>query len=100
MKHKLQIFIEYKIKSDFVEQYEAFMQNLIVTLPEFGVNKIEWYSSSENDFHYIEMYEVPSESYYFALKRLRDNIHPNSMFSSFKTFLTGHTHYWVFKKAI
>ena len=98
MSQKLKIVVEYSVKKDSIVQYEDLMKNIIPILPEYGFNNIEWFSYDENH-RYVEIYEVPSESHFFALKKLRNNMHSNSMFSSLKIFLNGTINYWVFKNA-
>ncbi|WP_102347641.1 hypothetical protein [Bacillus sp. Marseille-P3661] len=99
MSKKLKVVVEYSVKSESVDQYEHLMKSIIHILPNYGFKKIEWFSCSDDNHRYVEIYEVPSESHYYALKKLRNNMHSNSMFSSLKIFLNGKINYWVIKKA-
>ncbi|MCA1032638.1 hypothetical protein LCL95_16630 [Bacillus timonensis] len=71
MSNGVQVYMEYPIKGAFLHQYEATMENVHQCMRELGVEKIEWYASPHYHNRYIEVFYVPTESHFFALKKLR-----------------------------
>lgn len=97
MSKDLQIFIEYNVKSSFHNEYEKLMENVITLLSEFGAENIEWYSDSK--MRYIEIFRVPTEAHFYALKRLRASKHHN-VFRNFDELVEGGRdtiNYWALK---
>ncbi|MFD1739693.1 hypothetical protein ACFSCX_24725 [Bacillus salitolerans] len=66
----VRIFIEYKVKSSHVHQYEQQMKNVLSFLPTFGADQINWFHE-ERDSKYIESFLLPTISHYVALKKIR-----------------------------
>lgn len=88
MSKGLQIFIEYPIRKNAIKQYEETMKNVLCLLPEFGAVHIQWYLSTIKSNHYVETFYVPTESHFFALKRLRKEKQHN-VFGVFEQFVEG-----------
>lgn len=84
----LQIFIEYKVKEAKVEKYEEVMKEILGKLPQYSAEKIQWFSSTDQPFLYVEMFQVPNVAHYQALKKLRkSHVHP--IFSQLDDFIEG-----------
>ncbi|GAE31136.1 hypothetical protein [Alkalihalobacillus hemicellulosilyticus] len=86
MTKPLQIFMEYKIIPQKIKEYEAAMEMVLTTLPNYDVSEIEWFVAEDQPYLYVEMFEVPTVSHYQALKKLRQSTeHP--VFSSIVPFI-------------
>ena len=97
MSREIQIFIEYNIKSSVHYEYEKLMQNVIPMLSEFGAEKIEWYLASKQ--RYIEIFRVPTEAHFYALKKLRTSKH-HTIFKNFDELVEGGSEtikYWALR---
>lgn len=101
MSNSFQVFIEYEIKKTFNHQYEQLMQNVISLLSEFGAEKIEWYSFDNQTNKYIEVFQVPTEAHFYALKKIRTSKH-HAIFTHFENLVEGggaSIQYWALKKS-
>lgn len=99
MAREIQIFIEYKVRTEKTEQYEKVMNHILSLLPEFGANQIQWFLSTNHSNHYIEMFRVPTEAHYFALKKLR-TMKNHQTFGLLDHFVDGGVNsiqYWALK---
>lgn len=100
MTKPLQIFMEYKIIPQKIKEYEAAMEMVLTTLPNYDVSEIEWFVAEDQPYLYVEMFEVPTVSHYQALKKLRQSTeHP--VFSSIVPFIEGgekKIHCWAFQR--
>ncbi|WNF36727.1 hypothetical protein RJD24_20395 [Bacillaceae bacterium IKA-2] len=84
----LQIFIEYKVKEIEVEKYKELMEEISEKLPQYSAENIQWFRATDQPFLYVEMFQVPNEAYYHALKKLRkSNDHPT--FSKLDKLIEG-----------
>jgi hypothetical protein len=88
MSNGFQVFIEYKVKKTFNHQYEQLMQNVISLLSEFGAERIEWYSFGHQSNKYIEVFLVPTEAHFYALKKIRTSKH-HDIFTHFENYVEG-----------
>ncbi len=101
MSNSFQVFIEYEVKKTFNHQYEQLMKNVISLLSEFGAERIEWYSSIHQTNKYIEVFQVPTEAHFYALKKIRTS-KSHEIFTHFENFVEGggaSIQYWALKKS-
>ncbi|WP_062052158.1 hypothetical protein [Bacillus sp. JCM 19034] len=100
MTKPLQIFMEYKIISHKIKEYEEAMELILETLPQYDVSNIEWFVAEDQPYLYVEMFHVPTVSHYKALKELRQSTdHP--VFSSIVPYIEGGVekiHCWAFQR--
>lgn len=100
MTKPLQIFMEYQVSAENIEAYERVMKSIIDALPEYGASSIQWYVAEDQPNLYVEMYEVPTSSHYYALKKLRQSSeHP--LFGQITPYIEGGTtkiHCWAFQR--
>ncbi|MBM7097741.1 hypothetical protein JSY36_18555 [Bacillus sp. H-16] len=98
MNRKLQIFLEYKVKEDRLEEYEELMKDVLPALSEYGAKDVDWYEAADQKTLYVEMFTMPTMSHYHALKKLRcTNEHP--LFSKLDHVVEGgirKVHCWAF----
>ncbi|WP_456272049.1 hypothetical protein [Bacillus sp. AK031] len=71
MKHSLQMYIQYEIKESSIEHYEQLIQSILHTLPYYDAFNIQWQSVPEKPNQFTEVFTLPTESHYHALKKLR-----------------------------
>ncbi|WP_078381755.1 hypothetical protein [Sutcliffiella halmapala] len=72
---RLHIFIEYPIKDNVIQKYEQTMKHVLNIMKEIGAKEIKWTKTSykKGITYYTESFFLPSESHYFALKKLRSS---------------------------
>ncbi|WP_096201673.1 hypothetical protein [Bacillus sp. FJAT-45350] len=102
MSNYLQIFMEYKVKQENIQDYEKAMEEILKELPEFGASNIQWFVATDQDDLYVEMFEVPTDSHYHALKKLRQ-CNDHHIFSKIAPMVEGgceKIHCWAFKKKV
>lgn len=100
MTKALQIFMEYKVNEHYLNEYEQAMERVLEELPQFGATNIQWFVSEEQPFLYVEMYEVPTQSHYHVLKKLRKST-DHHIFGKIAEFIDGGTdkiHCWAFQR--
>ncbi|MFC4319879.1 hypothetical protein [Litchfieldia salsa] len=100
MINNVSVHIEYKVKSTDTYRYEMIMENVLDLLTEFGAKKVQWFVSSRENNVYIEKFELPTESHYYALKRLRVS-NERITFSELNQCLEGgiqNISFWALKK--
>ncbi|MCM3762235.1 hypothetical protein M3212_15790 [Alkalihalobacillus oceani] len=100
MTKPLQIFMEYKVKEAEIESYEAAMKEVIQALPEYGASRIEWFVAEDQPHLYVEMFEVPTQSHYHVLKKLRRS-EEHSLFRTIVPYIEGgaeNIHCWAFQR--
>lgn len=101
MNQHLQIFIEYKVREEDVLSYEREMNNIISILPQFGAKDIQWFTETSSVYRYVEMYEVPTHSHHYALKKLRLS-KEHAVFSKIQEYIDGgfdSIEYWALKSS-
>lgn len=99
MSQSLQIFIEYKVKESRVNEYEAIMKAILDTLPEFGASDVQWFVADDQPHLYVEMFKVPTQAHYIALKKLRQS-DEHHLFGRIAPLIEGgceKIHCWAFK---
>ncbi|WP_088103143.1 MFS transporter [Halalkalibacter urbisdiaboli] len=100
MTKALQIFMEYKVIEQKINEYEQAMERVLTELPEFGATNIQWFVSEEQPFLYVEMYEVPTFAHYHALKKLRRS-EEHHIFGEIAAYIDGgieKIHCWAFQR--
>jgi hypothetical protein len=85
MNSKIQMIIQYEINESFVQQYKDAMKKVMKNLPSFEANHIQL--SSANNL-VTETFLLPTESHYFALKKLRTSKN-HSLFGCLDPFIKG-----------
>lgn len=99
MLQSLHIFMEYKIKKEKISEYELAMKHIMMELREYEASDIQWFEATDQPNLYVEMFKVPTESHYNALKKLRQTSE-NSIFSKIHHMVEGgpsKIHCWAFK---
>lgn len=71
MKNSLQMYIQYEIKESSVEQYQSLMKNILQTLPAYDAFDIQWENSPGKPNSFTEVFTLPTESHYHALRKMR-----------------------------
>jgi hypothetical protein len=71
MNHSLQMYIQYEIKETSIELYQQLMKDILETLKAYDAIDIQWMPSSGSQTTFVEVITLPTESHYFALKKLR-----------------------------
>ncbi|WP_017728958.1 MFS transporter [Halalkalibacterium ligniniphilum] len=100
MPQPLQIFMEYKIEEQKIDEYEREMERILATLQEFGASNIQWFVAADQPHLYVEMFEVPTASHYHAIKKLRQS-EEHRVFGSITPMIKGgakQIHCWAFEK--
>ncbi|WP_246056208.1 hypothetical protein [Alteribacter natronophilus] len=95
----LQIFLEYKVKSDRTDEYETFMADLLPALAEYGAEETDWYEAADQPGLYVEMFRLPTMSHYHAMKKLRCTEREHPLFSKLEDYVEGglrKVHCWAF----
>ncbi|GAA0341603.1 hypothetical protein GCM10008967_34970 [Bacillus carboniphilus] len=67
----VQMLFQYQIKEHFHVQYKEIMNDMIQTMQSYGASLALWDEHEKNKF--IEVYSVPTEAYYYALKKKRQS---------------------------
>lgn len=100
MNNKLTVFIEYKIKSDTIEPYEAHMENVIKELKKDGAYTVSWMKAIDQDLLYVESFDVADEAAYQYIKESRlSGDHP--VYGKLDNMINGglpKLHCWAFQK--
>jgi DNA-binding GntR family transcriptional regulator len=100
MNNGVSVHIEYHVKSTDVYRYESLMESVLDLLTEFGARRIQWFVSSRANNVYVERFELPTESHYYALKRLRIS-NEHGTFNELHQCLDGgirNISFWALKK--
>ncbi|KHF41289.1 hypothetical protein [Halalkalibacter okhensis] len=98
MTKPLQIFMEYKVNKEYINEYEQAMKEIIEVLPDYEATNISWYVADDQPHLYVEMFEVPTTSHYQALKKLRRS-NEHAIFSKMVPLIEGGAekiHCWAF----
>lgn len=78
----LQIFKE-KISGD-----EQWMDKLLQALPLYDAIETQWFVAEKEPHLYVEMFKLPAQSHYVALKKVRQSkVHP--LFEKLVGFVEG-----------
>ncbi|MBM6616461.1 hypothetical protein [Bacillus suaedaesalsae] len=82
----IKIFIEYKVKESFIQQYEEQMEKVLDSLPSFGARQIEWFQNGKQ--HYIETFSLPTISHFVAFRKMRGE-KLNQIYGCLDQFMEG-----------
>jgi hypothetical protein len=85
MKTQIQMVIHYEVNEKSYRQYKKVIHQILTNLPSFEANDIQ-INESENKV--IETYLLPTESHYYALKKLRKS-KSHSIFGCLDPFIKG-----------
>lgn len=96
----LQIFMEYKVKKDKINEYERVMEEIIDALREYGAINVQWFVAYDQPHLYVEMFQLPTHEDYIKLKAMRKSRdHP--IFGKLAELVEGHEekiHCWAFQE--
>ncbi|WP_158738416.1 hypothetical protein [Alteribacillus sp. YIM 98480] len=71
MDEKLHIFMEYKIIPEQEQNYTRIMKEIAQVLPNYEVEKFQWFSAADQQCLFVEIFEVPTLSHYHTLRKWR-----------------------------
>lgn len=80
--------IHYEVKEKFYQQYKDTIQHILSNLPSFEAVEIKL---NESQNKVIETFLLPTESHYYALKKLRKSKN-HSLFGCLDPFIKGGLH--------
>lgn len=98
MSQYLQIFMEYKIRPEKIAEYERLMEQVIKNLPEYGAYDIQWFIADDQPHLYVEMFKLPTQSHFMALKKIRQS-ETHHLFGKIAQMVEGgceKIHCWAF----
>ncbi len=98
MNDKMQIFLEYKVKDDCTEQYEALMKEILPALKNYEATDVDWYEAADQKNLYVEMFQLPTMSHYHGMKKMRCTLE-HQLFSKLDSVVVGgieKVHCWAF----
>jgi hypothetical protein len=82
---QIKMVIHYEVHENFSHQYRNAIRHILSQLPTFEANQIKL-SESQNQI--IETFLLPTESHYFALKKLRKSKN-HFLFGRLDPFIKG-----------
>ncbi|MHC0039097.1 hypothetical protein [Pseudoneobacillus sp. C159] len=85
MNSQIKMVIHYEVNENFRHQYKNAISHILSQLPTFEANQIKL-SESQNQI--IETFLLPTESHYFALKKLRKSKN-HSLFGLLDLYIKG-----------
>ncbi|GLB59858.1 hypothetical protein [Cytobacillus sp. NCCP-133] len=88
MKQNVQMIVQYEVKGCSLSQYQAVMDKIIEMLPSYDAADIKVSQYAAGSYKIIESFNVPTESHYFALKKLRKSAKHN-VFGSLDPIISG-----------
>lgn len=77
MSNGVKIFLEYRVKKGYDQLYYDAMADITYQLAVYEAEQIEWFLISPSSNRYRETFYVPTESHYYALKKLRKTKYHN-----------------------
>jgi hypothetical protein len=97
---EITVFMEYKIKTEFVEKYKTLMNSISRKLNTDGAGDVQWYRAADQDSLYVEYFKTKNYNDYISLKeaRLQKNV---PVYSDLHEMIEGGTaklHCWAFIK--
>lgn len=99
MNKQLQIFLEYKIDKKKRVSYEQDMKQVLNVMSELEANNIQWFVHATQSDQYVEMFRVPTESHYYALKKIRSSL-DHQVFGVLDDYIDGglnNINYWALR---
>ncbi|SDN32125.1 hypothetical protein SAMN04488137_4089 [Fictibacillus solisalsi] len=100
MNDKITVFIEYKVNSDRVGQYEKYMKKVLAALKKDGVSTPVWMKAIDQDFLYVECFDVSDPQAYISIKEKRLST-DHSVYGALEQMISGglsKLHCWAFQK--
>ncbi|PWW25430.1 hypothetical protein DFO73_11328 [Cytobacillus oceanisediminis] len=88
MKQNVQMIVQYEVKNTSFSQYQEVISKVIDMLPSYDAAEINISHYAADSYKIIESFIVPTESHYFALKKLRKSKKHN-VFGSLDPFISG-----------
>ncbi|MDE3838020.1 hypothetical protein C0966_01195 [Bacillus methanolicus] len=88
MKNQLQMIVYYEVKDSYFSQYKEAMDHIVALLPSFGAAEIKWRQIDSEPYRIVESFLLPTESHYFALKKLRKSKY-HTVFGCLDRFISG-----------
>ncbi|HYK74921.1 MAG TPA: hypothetical protein VEV44_17645 [Pseudoneobacillus sp.] len=85
MKSEIQMVIEYEIVESSYQQYKEVIYHILSKLPSFEAEQIQ---INETNHKVIETFFLPTESHYYALKKLRKS-KSHALFGGLDPYIKG-----------
>lgn len=85
MNSQIQMVIQYEVNETSYQQYKEVLHHILSNLPSYEADHIQ-INESENKI--VETFLLPTESHYYALKKLRKT-KSHSIFGSLDPFIKG-----------
>lgn len=82
------MIVYYEVKDSFFSQYKKAMDHIVALLPLFGAEDIKWRQIDSKPYRVVESFLLPTESHYFALKKLRKSKN-HTVFGCLDQFISG-----------
>ncbi|WP_018923347.1 hypothetical protein [Salsuginibacillus kocurii] len=100
MPQRVHIFMEYKIKKNKKQVYEAIMSEALQELNTYSIEDYQWFEAMDQEGLYVEMFSVETMAMYEEIKNARTTLdHP--FFSQWEDLVEGglrKVHCWAFLK--
>jgi mRNA deadenylase 3'-5' endonuclease subunit Ccr4 len=87
MNKQIRIYVEYKIEESAIQQYHMLLDQIVKTLERFDAKHIEC-CKSEKQNQYMEIFTVPTESHFHAIKKIHKNKN-HSIFGKLHEIVSG-----------
>jgi hypothetical protein len=71
MEKRFTFIIEYNVNENCNEKYEQTMNDITAYLYQYDVEQLQWFTDKVDSTRRIELFTVPSESHYYAIKKMR-----------------------------
>ncbi|KGA97693.1 hypothetical protein AJ85_05985 [Alkalihalobacillus alcalophilus ATCC 27647 = CGMCC 1.3604] len=100
MTKELQIFMEYKVKQEMIEEYEKLMSSILQQLEVLGATDINWFVASDQPYLYVEMFKVETHRQYEEIKQIRQST-SEPIFGKMIPLIEGgekKIHCWAFER--
>lgn len=88
MSKKITVFMEYKVRPEYVQDYENVMKEFAQALPTYDANHFQWFKAADQEGLYVEMFDVPTLSHYHTLKKWRRS-KEHSLFKKLDEYVVG-----------
>ncbi|MDN4527582.1 hypothetical protein [Fictibacillus fluitans] len=100
MSEKITVFIEYKVNTDQVGQYEKYMKKVLDALKKDGAYSPVWMKAIDQDLLYVECFDVSNPKFYISIKEKRRS-REHTVYGALDQMITGglsKLHCWAFEK--
>ncbi|RLQ92375.1 hypothetical protein [Falsibacillus albus] len=88
MGKSIQMCIRYEVKAYLLPQYHETIKEVAANLSHFDAGHILLHRSNHDPCSVLEMFQVPSEAHFFALKKLRTS-REHAIFGSLDSMIDG-----------